>query len=142
VRAWALNLKQRTVGGGGLLSSPRGCWTRLGLAWPPFARLTRPKTPHIPRHTRANKTNQVKLHDPKVFSPEESLKTVVHLYQQLLSGPNKPDTDELCVVIDRTDAKSSNMVSGHSTATDGWAALCDFPISGADRIGSHRSPAY
>lgn len=51
----------------------------------------------------------MKLHDPKAFTPEESLKTVIYLYQQLLAE-TPPETDELCVVIDRTDAKSSNMV--------------------------------
>jgi len=56
---------------------------------------------------------QVKLHDPRAFTPEESLKAVVYLYQTLLAETN-PETDEMCVIIDRTDAKSSNMVSGRT----------------------------
>lgn len=51
----------------------------------------------------------MKLHDPKAFQPEETLRAVIYSYQTMLAEA-KPDTDELCVIIDRTDAKSSNMV--------------------------------
>ena len=62
-----------------------------------------PPSPHI--------YTQVKLHDPKAFQPEETLRAVIYNYQTMLAEA-RPDTDELCVIIDRTDAKSSNMVRG------------------------------
>lgn len=51
---------------------------------------------------------RVKLHNPKAFTPEETLRHVIYEYEEMMAR-DKPQTDEVCVVIDRTDAKSSNM---------------------------------
>lgn len=86
----------------------------------------------------STRTAQVKLHDPKAFSPEETLKTVVYLYQKQLAE-QKPDSDELCVIIDRTDAKSSNMVRargplGGEMEEEGLMVACGASLFCADTI--------
>ena len=52
---------------------------------------------------------RVKLHDPKKFTALESVKAVVYNYEQMLAAGKLRGAGEICVVIDRTDAKSSNM---------------------------------
>jgi hypothetical protein len=52
---------------------------------------------------------RVKLHDPKKFTALESVRAVVYNYEQMLAQGKLRGAGEICVVIDRTDAKSSNM---------------------------------
>jgi len=52
---------------------------------------------------------RVKLHDPKKFTALESVRAVVYNYEQMLAEGKLRGAGEICVVVDRTDAKSSNM---------------------------------
>ena len=52
---------------------------------------------------------RVKLHDPKKFTALESVRAVVYNYEQILAEGKLRGAGEICVVVDRTDAKSSNM---------------------------------
>ena len=52
---------------------------------------------------------RVKLHQPKNFTPEQTLRHVIYEYEYLLAHGGATVTDEICVVIDRSDAKTSNM---------------------------------
>ena len=52
---------------------------------------------------------RVKLHDPKNFTALESVRAVVYNYEQMLAEGKLRGAGEICVVVDRTGAKSSNM---------------------------------
>lgn len=55
---------------------------------------------------------RTRLHDPRVFTPEETVRAVVYLYEELQALARRPGfagvKDEVCVVVDRTDGKPSN----------------------------------
>ncbi len=63
---------------------------------------------------------RVKLHDPKKFQPLDSVKAVVYLYEEVMAQGKLKGAQEICVVIDRTDAKASNMDIEVRKDVGGW----------------------
>jgi len=52
---------------------------------------------------------RVKFHNPRQFAPLQSVKAVVYLYEEMRAEGRLRGAEEICVVVDRTDAKSANM---------------------------------